>query len=220
MRWTPELFLCFRLGISPARPFWANSRMPASPPFEKADRGQLRPEYKKAYQACLKLFWEHVKQKGWDKKFVLYISDEPYYWLPRIIRANEGPLPDDSRGRPAHPHLQQHVEPRARMGRLARYLGHSDITGWCRRKQIAKLRSAGDRVWWTTDGQMCTDTPYCAVERLLPHYCFKYGAEAYEFWGICWTTYDPHRFGWHAFIHQPISPASCFGFAIPTATVS
>jgi hypothetical protein len=37
------------------------------------------------------------------------------------------------------------------------------------------------------------------VERLLPHYCFKYGAEAYEFWGIDWLTYDPYEFGWHAF---------------------
>jgi hypothetical protein len=53
---------------------------------------------------------------------------------------------------------------------------------------------------------MCTDTPYCAVERLLPHYCFKYGAEAYEFWGVSWHTYDPFRFGWHAFIHQSSEP--------------
>jgi hypothetical protein len=49
----------------------------------------------------------------------------------------------------------------------------------------------GDTIWWTTDGQMCIDTPFCAVERLLPHYCFKYGATAYEFWGVDWLTYDP-----------------------------
>ena len=47
---------------------------------------------------------------------------------------------------------------------------------------------------------MLIDTPYCAVEPLLPHYCFKYDVEAYEFWGIRWMTYDPHRFGWHAYI--------------------
>jgi hypothetical protein len=53
---------------------------------------------------------------------------------------------------------------------------------------------------------MCTDTPYCAVERLLPHYCFQYNVEAYEFWGITWQTYNPFRFGWHSFIHQESEP--------------
>jgi hypothetical protein len=71
---------------------------------------------------------------------------------------------------------------------------------------MAELRAAGDRIWFTTDGQMCTDTPYCAVERLLPHYCFKYGAQAYEFWGVAWLTYDPYRFGWHSYIDQSMEP--------------
>jgi hypothetical protein len=53
---------------------------------------------------------------------------------------------------------------------------------------------------------MCIDTPYCAIERMLPHYCFKYGVEAYEFWGISWLTYDPYRFGWHSFIRQSGQP--------------
>ena len=71
---------------------------------------------------------------------------------------------------------------------------------------MAELRRGGAKLWFTTDGQMCTDTPYCAVERLLPHYCFKYHAEAYEFWGVSWLTYDPFRFGWHAYIHQSGEP--------------
>ena len=62
---------------------------------------------------------------------------------------------------------------------------------------------------------MCTDTPYCAVERLLPHYCFKYGAEAYEFWGVAWHTYDPYRFGWHSFIHQTSEPGESYWVRYP-----
>ncbi len=62
---------------------------------------------------------------------------------------------------------------------------------------------------------MCTDTPYCAVERLLPHYCFKYGAEAYEFWGVAWHTYDPYRFGWHAFIYQSSEPGESYWVRYP-----
>ena len=62
--------------------------------------------------------------------------------------------------------------------------------------------AAGDRFWYTTDGQMCTDTPLLAIERLLPWFCFKYSAEAYEFWGASWWTYDPWKHGWHWFIRQ------------------
>ena len=74
--WTPECFYAFGWGLPPPA-FLGQQPYAGEPPFEKIDRGQLRPEYKKAYQACLKLFWEHLKQKGWDRKFVLYISDEP-----------------------------------------------------------------------------------------------------------------------------------------------
>jgi hypothetical protein len=77
------------------------------------------------------------------------------------------------------------------------------------------MRARGDRLWFTTDGQMCTDTPYCAVERLLPHYCFKYGVEAYEFWGASWLTYDPFQFGWHAYIHQSSRPGTSFFVRYP-----
>jgi len=74
--WTPECFYAFGWGLPPPA-FLGQQPYAGEPPFEKVDRGQLRPEYKKAYQACLKLFWDHLRQKGWDGKFVLYISDEP-----------------------------------------------------------------------------------------------------------------------------------------------
>jgi hypothetical protein len=82
-------------------------------------------------------------------------------------------------------------------------------------EKMAELRAAGDRIWFTTDGQMCTDTPYCAIERLLPHYCFKYGAEAYEFWGAGWLTCDPYRYGWHAYIRQTSEPGHSYWIRYP-----
>ena len=74
---------------------------------------------------------------------------------------------------------------------------------------------AGSRFWWTTDGQMCTDTPYCAVERLLPHYARAYGADAYEFWGCTWLTYDPWKFGWHSYIRQSDTPGRTYWVRYP-----
>ena len=82
-------------------------------------------------------------------------------------------------------------------------------------KKMSELRAAGKRLWFTTDGQMCTDTPYCAVERLLPHYCYKYGVQAYEFWGAAWLTHDPYRYGWHAYIDQSDQPDSRYWIRYP-----
>ena len=75
--------------------------------------------------------------------------------------------------------------------------------------------AAGKRIWFTTDGQMCTDTPFCAVERLLPHYCFRYGADAYEFWGVSWLTYDPWKFGGHSYIQQSSTPGESYFVRYP-----
>ena len=53
------------------------------------------------------------------------------------------------------------------------------------------------------------------IERLLPHYAFRYGAEAYEFWGIAWLTHDPYRFGWHAYIDQTDQPGQSYWIRYP-----
>ena len=47
------------------------------------------------------------------------------------------------------------------------------------------------------------DTPFPATERLMPWFCFKYGAEAFEFWGASWWTYNPWKYGWHTYITEP-----------------
>ena len=152
------------------------------PPFESADRAQLRPEFKRAYQACLKLFWDHLKVKGWSDKFVLYISDEPFD-AEKPIRDQMKALCDMihqvDRSIPIYCSTWHHQP--AWDGCLDVWgLGHYGVVPVDKLRQI---REGGAHLWWTTDGHMCIDTPYCAVERLLPHYCFKYGAEAYEFWG-------------------------------------
>jgi hypothetical protein len=67
-------------------------------------------------------------------------------------------------------------------------------------------RKAGDKVWFTTDGQFELDTPYCAAERLLPYYCFAHQVSGYEFWALPWYTYDPVKFGWYAYLFHSFSP--------------
>ncbi|MGH7967453.1 MAG: DUF4091 domain-containing protein, partial [Limisphaerales bacterium] len=68
--------------------------------------------------------------------------------------------------------------------------------------EMERLQRAGKRIWFTCDGQMATDTPFLATERLLPYYCYKYCVSGFEFWGLAWWTYNPWEVGWHQFIRQ------------------
>ncbi|NPV45954.1 MAG: DUF4091 domain-containing protein [Armatimonadetes bacterium] len=202
--YTPWTFYCFGWGHPPDDRF-GEAPYPGERPYEGVDRTQLRPEFKRAYQACLKAYWDHLKEKGWADRVVLYISDEPFDNHDYIRDQMQALCDMIHEVDPAIPIYCStwHHQP-AWDGYLNVWgIGHYGIVP---EEKIRELRQGGARVWWTTDGQMCTDTPYCAIERLLPHYCFKYGAEAYEFWGIDWLTYDPYQYGWHSYIRQAGEP--------------
>ena len=211
--YTPGYFYLFGWGMPPGTHF-GEEPYPGKYPYEGADRSRLRPEFKRAYQACLKTFWDHVKHKGWDKRFVLYISDEPFDAQPAIreqMKALSAMIREVDPAIPIYSSTWKHVpEWDGALGVWG--FGHYGVVP---PEQMARTRQRGDRIWYTTDGHMCIDTPYCAVERLLPHYCFKYGVEAYEFWGISWYTYDPFRFGSHRYIHQSDQPGTSYWVRYP-----
>jgi len=211
--YTPWTFYLFGWGHPPKTCF-GQRPYEGDPPYTDADRGELRPEFKRAYQAMLRLYWDHLKAKGWEKKVVLYISDEPFdghEHIRRQMRALCEMIHEVDSAIPIYSSTWRHIPDWD--GSLDVWgIGHD---GRVPVEQMARLRAAGDRLWFTTDGQMCTDTPYCAVERLLPHYCFKYDVQAYEFWGVAWLTHDPYRFGWHAYIHQTSEPGNSFWVRYP-----
>jgi hypothetical protein len=202
--YTPSVFYCFGWGHPPGVKF-GQAPYEGAYPYEDVDRGKLRPEFIAAYQACLRTYLDHMKQKGWYDRIALYISDEPYDSKPYIqdqmkalcamIRAVDPKLPIYC--------STWHHQP-AWDGSLTLWgIGHYGVVPV---ETMDHIRQTGARMWFTTDGQMCTDTPYCGVERLLPRYCFKYGVDAYEFWGCTWLTYDPYQYGWHSFIYQSGEP--------------
>ncbi|HUW30329.1 MAG TPA: glycoside hydrolase domain-containing protein, partial [Planctomycetota bacterium] len=202
--YTPQCFYLFGWG-HPPEVKWGEAPYEGEYPYPDVNRAILRPQFKQAYQACLRVYWDHLKQKGWDRKCVLYISDEPHFSQPEIIDQMKALCT-----------MIHEVDPAIRIysstwSHVPEWDGYLDVWGISHyglvpTAKIRELLDSGDTVWWTTDGQMCTDTPYAAIERLLPHYCFKYGAAAYEFWGIDWLTYDPWKFGWHSYINQSPSP--------------
>jgi len=215
--YTPWYLYCFGWGFPPGEKF-GQAPYEGKYPYEGADRGQLRPEFKAAYEACLKAYADHMKAKGWGDKWVLYMSDEPFDWDPKIG-------PDIRKQMIALCDMVHEVDPSiliyvSTWHHQPEWDGHLNLWGIGHYgvvppEKIAEIRRGGARIRYTTDGQMCTDTPYCGVERLLPHYCFKYDVEAYEFWGCNWLTYDPYEFGWHSYIFQSDQPGKSYYVRYP-----
>ena len=183
---TPEFFYAFGWAYVPKKVFGLE-------PFT--------PEYNTAVKQAYRLFSEHVRQKGWHDKFIYYLSDEPHFHQPHVVaqmkalcalvHAVDATMPIYSSTWQYCPAWDEALD----MWGIGQY-GSFPLA------DMERLRKRGTRYLFTVDGQMATDTPYLATERMLPYYCYKYGIDGYEFWGLAWWTFDPWQFGWHAFINQ------------------
>lgn len=206
-------FYCFGWAMPPKQ-FLGEQPFEGDWPFEGADPSKLRAEYKRVFQEALRLYWNHVKEKGWSKKLVLYISDEPHFWrnniktqmiaLCQMIHEVDPEIPIYSSTWQYCPEWNGSIDVWG-----AGHYGNFPVA------EMKAQAAAGKHIWFTTDGQMCLDTPFCAVERMLPHYCVAHHADAYEFWGATWLTYDPWKFGWHAYIPQSDTPGKNYFVRYP-----
>ena len=61
--YSPECFNIFGWGHPPKK-FLGEDPYEGGFPYKNADRKVLRPAYKKAYQDALRLYWNHLKEKG------------------------------------------------------------------------------------------------------------------------------------------------------------
>jgi hypothetical protein len=183
-------------------------------PYDKADRRQLRPEYKKAYQQVLKTFWDHLREKGWADHYVLYLSDEPHSDengkadIVGQMRALCDMIHEVDRKIPVYvstwwyrPEWKGYID----IWGLG-FNGDGDYGHGVTENDLKTIVESGGRIWYTTDGNFCTETPYLALERMLPWFGFRYGAQAYEFWGANWLTFNPFKYGWHNYIYESQSP--------------
>ncbi len=170
-------------------------------PGERFGLEPLSDEYVTAMQSIYRLYIDHLTEMGWRDRLIHYVSDEPFDSVPQVVddlrefcTLYEAVAPDVPRYSSTW-HPSEGLEGAITMWGAGHY-------GVFPVEKMEARRAAGDRILFTTDGQMCIDTPYLTVERLLPHYAYHYGAEGYEFWGVSWWTYDPLDFGWHDYITQ------------------
>jgi hypothetical protein len=211
-----SLFYLFGWAFPPSEKF-GEKPYPGDYPYEGADRSKLRPEYKKAYQLVLKTFWDHLKEKGWADKCILYLSDEPHEAdnnngksddiriqmkaLCDMIHEVDRKIPIYVSTWWFRPEWEGYID----VWGLG-FNGEGDYGHYVTAEDMKQITRSGGRIWYTTDGNFCTETPYLALERLLPWFGYKYGAEAYEFWGVNWLTYNPYKYGWHSYIFESQAP--------------
>jgi hypothetical protein len=211
-----SLFYLFGWAFPPSDKF-GEKPYPGDYPYADADRSKLRPEYKKAYQLVLKTFWDHLKEKGWADRCILYLSDEPHE-----ADNNNGKSDDIRIQMKALCDMIHEVDPKipvyvSTWWYRPEWEGYIDVWGlgfngegdyghYVTAEDMQRITRSGGRIWYTTDGNFCTETPYMALERLLPWFGYKYGAEAYEFWGVNWLTYNPYKYGWHSYIFESQAP--------------
>jgi len=173
----------------------------AYPPKKLFGLDPLTPEWAAALQQAYRLFTEHVRQKGWHDKFVYYVSDEPHFQHDFVVEQMKklcALVHEVDRTIPIYSSTWRHCaawDESLDLWGIGQY-------GSFPMQEMERLQRAGKQMWFTCDGQMATDTPFLATERLLPYYCFKYGVRGFEFWGLAWWTYNPWHVGWHQFIRQ------------------
>ncbi len=211
-----SLFYLFGWAFPPSDKF-GEKPYPGDYPYEGTDRSKLRPEYKKAYQLVLKTFWDHLKEKGWADRCILYLSDEPHEADNNKGKSNDikvqmkalcDMIHEVDRKIPVYvstwwyrPEWEGYID----IWGLG-FNGEGDYGHYVTDEDMQHITGSGGRIWYTTDGNFCTETPYLVLERLLPWFGYKYGAEAYEFWGVNWLTYNPYKYGWHSYIFESQAP--------------
>ncbi|MBI4977630.1 MAG: DUF4091 domain-containing protein [Spirochaetes bacterium] len=181
----PNFFYAFGWGFPPKKIFNLE-------PFSK--------EYISAYQQCLKLFWNYLKERGWQDRFSLYISDEPHFeWGETKAMVIEQMKKLCTMIHEVDPAIKIYSSTWKYCPEWDGYLNHWGIGfyGNFAIEDMERRKKAGDYFWFTTDGTLCLDTPYNSIERLYPYFCYKYNVSSWEFWGSTWWTYNPFKYGWH-----------------------
>jgi len=173
----------------------------AYPPRELFGLKPFTPDWNDALQQAVRAFSKHIASRGWGDRFVYYISDEPHFDRPfvadQMVRLC-ALIHEAAPGMRIYSSTWRHCPAWDSSLNIWGIGQHGSFPP----ETMEAVRRKGGRFWFTCDGQMATDTPYLATERLLPYYCHKYGVDGFEFWGVSWWTHPPHTTGWHAFIRQ------------------
>ncbi len=166
------------------------------PYSETKDFSKLRPEYLKNLQGRFKLVYDHIREKGWQDKFILFMSDEPYYWKKEIsdmLNAFFGAIHQAAPEALIYTSTWGYAEP---LEKQVDVWGLS-MSAAATAGEIVKIDAQKQKKVFTTDGNYCIDTPYNAQERMMAAFCYAGGFLGYEYWGVDWYMRNPFKWGFH-----------------------
>jgi len=166
------------------------------PYADTKDFSKLRPEYIERIKKRTKLIYDHVRAKGWGGKFIMFMSDEPYYWQKNIADMLNAYFSE------IHKHAPDALIYTSTWGYAEPLEKNVDVWGLNMSSantppEIEKIDRQKQKKIFTTDGNYCIDTPYNAQERIMAAFCFAGGFLGYEYWGVDWYMQNPFIWGMH-----------------------
>nr|MBQ6534255.1 DUF4091 domain-containing protein [Opitutales bacterium] len=166
------------------------------PYADTKDFSKLRPEYIERIEKRTKLVYGHVREKGWADRFIMFMSDEPYYWQKNIADMLNAYFSE------IHKHAPEALIYTSTWGYAEPLEKTVDVWGLNMSSantppEIEKIDKQRQKKIFTTDGNYCIDTPYNAQERIMAAFCFAGGFLGYEYWGVDWYMQNPFIWGMH-----------------------
>ncbi len=166
-------------------------------PYEGMDLSKISPEFASYTKSRVECVYSHIAKKGWQNRFIFFVSDEPYYWRKPIADMLNSYC---SIIRSVAPEIKLYSSTWAYTDTLK-----DAIDAWGLNmsaaetpKEIKNIDAQKNKIKiFTTDGNYCIDTPYNAQERIISLYCFAGGFTAYEYWGVLWNTQNPFKWAIH-----------------------
>lgn len=160
------------------------------------DYTKLRPEYIERVKGRMKLVYDHIREKGWVNKFIMFMSDEPYYWEKHIadmLNTYFGLIHSVAPDAKVYTSTWGYAEPLEKQVDVWGLNMSSANTP----SEIVKIDKQKQRKIFTTDGNYCIDTPYNAQERIMAAFCYAGGFLGYEYWGVDWHMRNHLKWGFH-----------------------
>lgn len=166
--------------------------------------------FQTVFTKCLVHFWNHLKEKGWQDKFILYLYDEPFLYAKSPSSSLEVKTQllqvlnmVKQAGAQVNFEIPSYISIRYFDADLIPYLKvwGMETSGqwpWATQDKLAILKTQDRTLMYTLDGQYTLDTPFHGAERMIPYFCYKFGFSGFEHYCFDAPDYYPFHCAWQA----------------------
>lgn len=211
----PREFFLFNWA-HPLRKFLGVEPFDGKYPYADCDHRVLKPEYRRTLQEAVRLFWEHVRAKGWADRYTLYIADEPRVSVGYVIDQMKAVCDAVHEVAPEIRIYSSTWTHQPAWDDCLDIMGIGSNGGQFPTSAIAARRRKGKSCRFTTDGKFRIDTPLTNVERSETWYAAAWEVDGLEYWCAEFYTFDPLTHGYHGFHHEGPAPGQMHWIRFPS----